>query len=138
MSLASCCICYAEVGITLHYPLQSCIYGNRTSVLDKAWHVMAQLLQPLHDSLCCVRTVQVMWAYASAKCVDRHMLHLAAERATALARLQAFSSSNQPTVLLRAFRALGMVSMKAMHSVNAALFAEVDRLNTQEAQQQQQ
>lgn len=66
------------------------------------------------------------------------MLHLAARRALVLGRVRAFSSSQQPRVLLRAFKGFGMAGGVFMHDVNAALFREVDRLVVLEQQQGQQ
>jgi hypothetical protein len=77
--------------------------------------------------------LQLMWGYASARCLNRHLLHLASQRATALAEMQAFSSSRQPSTLLWAFRSFGMF----MHGANTALFAELHRLKDLEQQQQE-
>jgi hypothetical protein len=64
------------------------------------------------------------------------MLHLAARHALVLARVRAFSSSQQPRVLLRAFKGFGMAGGVFMHDVNGALFHELDRLVALEQHQQ--
>jgi hypothetical protein len=72
-----------------------------------------------------------MWAYASANCLSRHLLHLASQRATVLAEAQAFSSSRQPSTLLWAFRSFGVVT----RGTNTALFDELHRLRSLGQQQ---
>jgi hypothetical protein len=75
---------------------------------------------------CYVRlSCSCLWAYASAKCRERHMLHLAARHALVLGHVRVFSSSQQPCVLLRAFKGFGMAGGVVMHDVNAALVREV-------------
>jgi hypothetical protein len=53
------------------------------------------------------------------------MLHLAARHALVLGQVRALSSSQQPRVLLRAFKGFGMAGGVVMHDVNAALVREV-------------
>jgi hypothetical protein len=76
-----------------------------------------------------------MWTYGTAQCVHKDLLHSAAKRAAHLATQQAFSSSRQAAVLLRAFKDLGL---GLWHESNRLLMQEVDRLRALEGQQQQQ
>ena len=72
-----------------------------------------------------------MWAYASARCHDRHLVKAAVRQAVVLARAQAFTCSKQPSTLLWAFRASGVF----IHQANELLFQELDRLQAQEGAQ---
>lgn len=76
--------------------------------------------------------LQLMWAFGAANCRDAGLLHAAAERAAALGRGRAFSSSRQPRVLLAAFRALGLQATEA----DAVLLHELRRLRASEEQRQ--
>jgi hypothetical protein len=77
--------------------------------------------------------LQVMWAYATARCRDRSLLRAATRQAIVLARSHAFSSSKQPLSLLWSFRTFGVL----VHEANELLFQEVDRLQALEGGVQQ-